>query len=139
MAGFGEEGIQYTFSRKTFVAKPWTPVLRLLKENADTFLPDGQLYNYALVHLYKDGTHSISPHKDDEKDLDPLSPIVSFSFGEERKIIFRRKGYKKSEMNLEHGSVLVMKPPTNAFWTHEIPKQKNVVDARINVTFRRIF
>ncbi|CAL1301870.1 unnamed protein product [Larinioides sclopetarius] len=138
MAAYGDPGTKYKFSGRTFVARPWTKALRRLKKVAESHLPPGCRFNFAVVNRYDDGLDSIGPHKDDEVDLDPNFPIVSFSFGSERTFVFKRAGYEKHALKLKSGSVLVMKPPTNQFWTHEIPKQKRVKTARINVTFRKI-
>ena len=45
---------------------------------------------------------------------------------------------KKLKINLEHGSLLIMKGTTQHFWKHQIPKTAKPVDTRINLTFRTI-
>ncbi|GBO07461.1 DNA oxidative demethylase ALKBH2 [Araneus ventricosus] len=93
--------------------------------------------NYVFINRYENGLDYLGFHKDDEKDMDSNFPIVTFSFGIKRDIIFKRKKYKNVKIPLEHGSMLVMYPPTNQFWYHGIPKRKKVKDVRISLTFRR--
>jgi alkylated DNA repair dioxygenase AlkB len=40
------------------------------------------------------------------------------------------------KINLEHGSLLVMKGETQHFWKHQIPKTAKSIGSRINLTFR---
>lgn len=109
-------------------------------------------FNIVLIILvlftrYKDGLDHMGEHRDDEKELDPLSPIASVSLGAARDFIFRHKdtrGKQSSKhidpvkLQLAHGSLLLMNPPTNRFWYHSLPIRKKVVTPRINLTFRRI-
>jgi len=37
---------------------------------------------------------------------------------------------------LTNGSLIVMLGDTQIYWKHSIPKETNVTDARINLTFR---
>jgi alkylated DNA repair dioxygenase AlkB len=39
---------------------------------------------------------------------------------------------------LEHGSLLIMKDATQRNWLHSLLKSKNIVQPRINLTFRTI-
>uniref|UniRef100_A0A915HLM9 Fe2OG dioxygenase domain-containing protein n=1 Tax=Romanomermis culicivorax TaxID=13658 RepID=A0A915HLM9_ROMCU len=86
-------------------------------------------------------------HRDNEPDLDPEAPIASLTVGHARDFILRYS--KKRDTNddqvlkltLENGSLLIMKPPTNNFWYHSIPKRKKITSTtgpRINFTFRKI-
>ena len=78
-------------------------------------------------------------HSDDEKELDPQSPIASLSLGSTRKFTFRHKKDKSTaSLFLENGSALIMHPPTQQFWQHALLKTKTIHTSRINLTFRRI-
>lgn len=86
-------------------------------------------------------------HRDDERELDPLCPIASVSLGAARDFIFRhrdargkqsRRHIEPVKLELAHGSLLLMNPPTNTFWYHSLPARKKVLLPRINLTFRRI-
>jgi alkylated DNA repair dioxygenase AlkB len=67
--------------------------------------------------------------------------IGSLSLGTERKFSFRHKrksgGYPIS-IQLENGSLLVMKGATQTFWQHSVPKTAKITTPRINLTFRTI-
>lgn len=41
-------------------------------------------------------------------------------------------------MTLEHGSLLLMNPPTNQVWYHSLPPRKACPGVRVNLTFRRM-
>lgn len=86
-------------------------------------------------------------HRDDEKELDPLCPIASVSLGAARDFIFRHRDARGKQscrqiepvkLELAHGSMLLMNPPTNTFWYHSLPVRRKVLLPRINLTFRRI-
>lgn len=96
---------------------------------------------------YKDGQDHMGEHRDDEKELDPLCPIASVSLGAARDFIFRHRDARGKQscrqiepvkLELAHGSLLLMNPPTNTFWYHSLPVRKKVLLPRINLTFRRI-
>uniref|UniRef100_A0A665UUD8 AlkB homolog 2, alpha-ketoglutarate-dependent dioxygenase n=1 Tax=Echeneis naucrates TaxID=173247 RepID=A0A665UUD8_ECHNA len=97
--------------------------------------------------LYKDGQDHMGEHRDDEKELDPICPIASVSLGAARDFIFRHRDARGKQssrqiepvrLELAHGSLLLMNPPTNTFWYHSLPVRKKVLLPRINLTFRRI-
>jgi alkylated DNA repair dioxygenase AlkB len=79
-------------------------------------------------------------HSDDEKSLGKNNTIASLSLGAERKFLFKHKQTKQIvSLLLEHGSLLVMKEATQSNWLHSLPKSKDLIDSRINLTFRTIF
>lgn len=41
-------------------------------------------------------------------------------------------------IKLQHGSVLLMNPPTNEIWYHSLPTRKKILGSRINLTFRKM-
>lgn len=100
-----------------------------------------------LSTRYKDGQDHMGEHRDDEKELDPLSPIASVSLGAARDFIFRHRDARGKpvhrqidpvKLELAHGSLLLMNSPTNTFWYHSLPVRKKILLPRINLTFRRI-
>lgn len=145
-AAFGDVGLSYSFSGVKVHAKPWTPCLLELKRCVEDV--SGESFNFVLVNRYKDGSHYIGEHRDDEADLCPKSTIASLSFGQERDFIFRhkdtrgknakRKDIPPVKLALAHGSLLLMKHPTNSNWYHSLPLRKKVAGCRINLTFRRM-
>ncbi|CAL1301047.1 unnamed protein product [Larinioides sclopetarius] len=133
---YGDKNLTYTFAGNTLPTKPLIPILVKILEEANKFLKDGS-FNYILINRYKDGQDKIGSHRDNETDMDPNSSIVTFSFGAERTMIFKRPNFNSVKIPLKNGSVLAMNPPTNEFWYHEIPREKRIKDVRISLTFRK--
>ena len=84
-------------------------------------------------------------HRDDEKDLVLKSPIASLSLGQHRDFVFKHRDARGAiatrkiptiTKELEHGSLLMMRYPTNQYWYHSLPKRKKAPGVRINMTFR---
>ncbi|GBL95041.1 DNA oxidative demethylase ALKBH2 [Araneus ventricosus] len=123
VSAYGDENLTYTFSGNTLPTEPLIPILIKILKEANKFLKEVS-FNYMLINRYKDGHDKIGSHKDNEKDMDPDSSIVTFSFGAERTMIFKRPNFNTVKILLKNGSVLVMNPPTNEFWYHEIPREK---------------
>merc|ERR1711953_738374 len=129
VAAFGDNGIKYTYSRRTLAASPWTPTLLKTK------------YNFVLVNKYQNGEHNMGFHADDEDEIDQSTPICSVSLGASRDFTFLPKlnNDDKLTIALHDGTVLFMTEPTQKYWKHAIPKRRKVKTPRINLTFRRIF
>lgn len=137
VAWHGDKPYRYTYSHSTKTALPWTPKLAGLK--AEVEAASGTLYNCCLLNLYHSGETGMAWHADDEKELQPEGAIASVSLGPERRFIFRHKADKeKCEIGLAHGSLLVMRGPTQTHWEHSLPVMKRVTSPRINLTFRTI-
>lgn len=95
-------------------------------------------FNSILVNLYQDGTQSMGWHADDEPELGPDVSIASLSVGAERELRFRHRHDKdlRLAISLEHGSLLMMYPPLQEYWLHELPKRRSITEPRINFSFR---
>ncbi|WHF50419.1 alpha-ketoglutarate-dependent dioxygenase AlkB [Chryseobacterium gotjawalense] len=137
VAWYGEENFEYTYSKTTKNALPWTVELVQLKQLVEE--KTGEQFNSCLLNLYHDGSEGMAYHSDGEKDLKKNGAIASLSFGAERKFSFKHKTTKdKIELVLENGSLLVMKAQTQSFWLHRLPPTKKIFSPRINLTFRTI-
>lgn len=137
VAWFGEKEFEYTYSKRTKKAKLWSPELLALKEKCEEF--SGEKYNSCLLNLYHDGSEGMAYHSDGEKDLKKNGAIASLSFGTERKFSFKHKiSGERIDIQLENGSLLVMKGATQKHWLHRLPPTKKVDSPRINLTFRTI-
>ena len=137
VAWYGDQPYDYTYSNSTKKALPWTPALRELKEMAENLT--NETYNSCLLNLYHTGEEGMGWHTDNEKELKRNGAIASYSFGAERKFVFKHKTTKEMvELLLDHGSLLVMKGATQNHWLHRLPPTKKVGSARINLTFRTI-
>lgn len=136
-AWYGDEGYAYTYSNTTKQALPWTPELVDLKKLTENLC--GVKFNSCLLNLYHDGNEGMAWHSDDEKSLGRNTTIASLSFGAERKFSFKHKDLGQTiAVDLEHGSLLVMKDATQTHWLHRLNKSTKVKQPRINLTFRTI-
>ncbi|XP_068896845.1 DNA oxidative demethylase ALKBH2-like isoform X2 [Tenebrio molitor] len=145
-AAYGDDGTLYHFSGNTIPAKPWTPLLKSVKDLIKEVT--GFDYNFVLINRYRNGNDHIGEHKDNEAELDKNTPIASLSFGQQRLFVLkhqdaRKKGTAKRnvppvKVELQHGSLLLMNPPTNSYWYHSLPSKKSAPGVRINMTFRKI-
>ena len=99
-------------------------------------------FNCVLLNLYRDGQDSMGWHSDDEPELGPDPSVASLSLGATRRFQLRRRRDRRTrvDLDLRHGSLLVMGPPTQAHWQHAVPKRPKASGAgpRVNLTFRYI-
>lgn len=137
VAWYGDKPFNYTYSKTTKSALPWTNELLELKELIEN--KTGETFNSCLLNLYHSGEEGMAWHSDGEKDLKKNGAIASLSFGAERKFMFKHKVTKQNvSVQLEKGSLLVMKGETQTHWLHRLPPTKKVKIPRINLTFRTI-
>jgi alkylated DNA repair dioxygenase AlkB len=82
----------------------------------------------------------MSWHSDDEPELGKNPMIASVSLGGTRRFSGKHKIHKNLKFNIDltSGSLLLMKGETQHFWQHQIPKTSQVVEPRINLTFRMV-
>nr|WQM87195.1 alkylated DNA repair [Marseillevirus cajuinensis] len=146
--GFGaSEKLSYSFTGVKIPAKIWPPFLEKLALRLHRHLVENSVLeegapppNYVLVNKYVDGEHHIGWHSDKETDLMEGYPIVSVSLGARRDFCLRlvNNHKHKKTISLGNGDVLVMLPGMQKVWQHCLPKRKNVVEPRYNLTFRWI-
>ena len=137
VAWYGDKPFEYTYSKTTKSALPWTKELLELKEIIEN--KTGEKFNSCLLNLYHNGDEGMAWHSDGEKDLKKNGSVGSLSFGAERKFLFKHKKTKQTvSVYLEKGSLLVMKGTTQINWLHRLPPTKKVKKPRINLTFRII-
>ena len=135
VAWYGDRNFEYTYSKRTRHALPWTNELLELKKIADKICDT--TFNSCLLNLYHNGEEGMAWHSDDEKTLEKDSSIASFSFGAERKFYLKhRKSGDTISLLLENGSLLEMKGTTQTNWLHCLPKSKRIKKPRVNLTFR---
>ena len=137
VAWYGDMDYEYTYSKNTKRALPWTEELLKLKSIAEEKAKEK--FNSCLLNLYHDGDEGMGWHSDAEKELKKDGPIGSISFGAERKFVFKHKETKETiSLILEHGSLLLMKGTTQTNWVHRLPPTRLIIKPRINLTFRNI-
>lgn len=133
-ASYGDDGVTYRYSGTENVALPWTPTLLEIKEKIESRL--GR-YNYCFLNRYRSGQDSIGMHADNEPEMGPI--IGSLSLGATRRFRIRHNTSKESmSFHVGNGTLIIMAGTTQQFWKHEIPKTKEPVGERINLTFRQI-
>jgi len=127
----------YTYSGIQMKPNPWTPELLEIKNKVEEYVK--WTFNSVLLNYYRDGKDSVSWHSDDEEELGKNPTIASISFGETRKFSIKHKNKDlKNDFNLSNGSLVIMSGSFQHNWQHCIPKTKEQVDKRINLTFRNI-
>lgn len=137
VAWYADQPYTYTYSNVTKTAQPWFSLLLELKDLVERACNEN--FNSCLLNLYSNGSEGMAWHCDAEKDLKRNGTIASLSFGAERKFSLKHKCTKeKIDVNLEHGSLIVMRGKTQSNWLHSIPKTKKVDTPRVNLTFRQI-
>jgi len=135
---FGNEGKPYAYSNIVMNPHPWNPLLMFIKNKIEEICLEN--FTTVLLNYYRDGKDSNGWHADNEKELGRNPVIASISFGAERFFHLQHNTLKgqKLKINLEHGSLLLMKGSTQHFWKHQIPKTSKIIGPRINLTFRII-
>ena len=134
---YGDNDKPYSFSGIKLNPHPWNKELLDIKNLIEPICE--VKFNSVLLNLYRDGNDSISWHTDAEKELGLNPVIASVNFGATRKFQLRHIHTKeKLEIELTHGSLLVMKGQLQHYWQHQVPKTSKVVGERINLTFRVI-
>ncbi|MFA6083178.1 alpha-ketoglutarate-dependent dioxygenase AlkB [Mucilaginibacter sp.] len=137
-AWYGDNSKTYAFSGKKYDPYPWTKELLFIKARVDAAC--GIIFNSVLLNLYRNGNDSVAWHADDEPELGVNPLIASVSFGQPRRFDVRHKqNHKlKHSVELENGSLLIMKGDLQHNWEHQIPKSAKAAKERINLTFRVI-
>ena len=135
---FGNEGKPYSYSNIVMQPNSCNPLLMFIKNEIEEICEEN--FTTVLLNYYRDGKDSNGWHADNEKELGRNPVIASVSFGAERSFHLQHNTIKeqKLKINLEHGSLLIMKGSTQHFWKHQIPKTTAAIGPRINLTFRII-
>jgi len=142
----GDPGATYAYSGLCHQPLPWTPPLQALRQRLEAFL--GWRFNSLLLNRYRHGLDRMGWHADDEPELPPKHPIASLSLGASRSLRFRPhpsapgrqasqgQGLGPLSLELSDGDLLVMDPPTQRHWQHELPIRRRIQAERLNLTFR---
>ncbi|TWR27123.1 alpha-ketoglutarate-dependent dioxygenase AlkB [Mucilaginibacter achroorhodeus] len=137
-AWYGDNEKTYAYSGNKYFPMPWTPELLKIKQRVDE--ASGIRFNSVLLNYYRNGNDSVAWHADDEPELGRNPIIASVSFGQARRFDIRHKEDHKlrHSVELENGSLLIMKGDLQHNWEHRVPKSTKAVKERINLTFRVI-
>ncbi len=98
----------------------------------------GVAFTNAGLNLYRDGHDSVAPHNDHLYEIVEGYPIALLSLGATRRMTIRSKTRPRRvlDVDLEHGSLLVMSYETQRYYDHGVPKVAAAVGARISLAFR---
>lgn len=139
-----EPGCRYRYSGLEQRIEPWHPAVLTLIDQLELLC--GWRFNAVLLNLYRDGRDAMGWHADDEPELDAAAPIASLSLGASRSFRLRPKPGERlpdtgspaaaRTLELGHGDLLVMDPPTQRHWQHALPRRLRVHQPRLNLTFR---
>lgn len=137
-AWYADAGIHYAYSGGQEPRNDWIPPLLEIKQRVEQTV--GSRFNGALLNLYRDGSDSVGWHSDNETSLGDKPVIASVSLGAPRRFRLQHKKHKRESVgiDLEPGSVLVMRGETQRHWRHQLPKTRRPVGPRINITFRHV-
>ena len=136
-AWYGDNDKPYSFSGITLQPIPWNTEILEIKRKIE---PEAKVtFNSVLLNLYRNGNDSISWHTDAEPELGKNPVIASVNFGATRKFQLKHiKTGERREIELEHGSLLIMQGELQHYWQHQVPKTNKIIGERINLTFRVI-
>lgn len=135
----GDEASNYGYSGVRLTPCPWHQTVKIIHDRIADL--SGNTYNSALINYYRDGQDSVAWHADNEDELGDTPVIASVSFGAERVFEIkqnRQTPAKKYKLVLRHGSLLIMGSTMQRHCLHQLPKEKGLTEARINLTFRNI-
>ena len=134
----GDPDASYLYSGTRFEPRPWPAALQPLRERLSREL--GVDFNSVLANRYRDGADCMGWHSDAEPELGPAPVIASVSLGAVRRFVLKHRSApdRKLALELPHGSLLVMRGPTQRHYRHALPRTARPVAERINLTFRRI-
>lgn len=137
ICSYGDEGVSYKYSGSIYASLPWTPTLLEIKARIEAFQTVQGVYNYCLLNLYRNGSDSMGWHADNEPEMGDT--IGSLSLGATRKFRIRHNTTRET-MTFEpgNGTLIIMSGTMQRFWQHEVPKTKEPVGERINLTFRKV-
>jgi alkylated DNA repair dioxygenase AlkB len=98
----------------------------------------GAPFNAAGLNFYRDHRDSVAPHNDHLYEIVEGYPIALVSLGAARRMTIRTKTRPRRnfDLDLEHGSLLIMSYTTQRNYDHGIPKSKEPLGPRISVAFR---
>ena len=132
-----DPGIKYSYSNNLLETRSWTSLLSDIRAKIELCLDFS--FNSVLVNWYRNGEDHVGWHADNERELGEQPFIVSLTFGAERLFEFRhKKSLESGRLLLRSGALLIMRPDFQHHWLHSVPIEKNLLEGRINLTFRKV-
>jgi alkylated DNA repair dioxygenase AlkB len=134
---YGDAHAVYTYSGTAYKALPWTEELVAVRHRVEQAA--AAPFNSVLLNCYRDAQDSMGFHADDEPELGTNPIVPSISLGASRRFVLRHNQSRKTlEMDLTHGSLLIMAGTLQHHWQHALPKVSVAAGERINLTFRQL-
>lgn len=139
VAYYGDEHACYRYSGVWHQPMNWTPLLLTIKQRLEQSFQTP--INSVLCNLYRNGHDAMGWHSDNEAELGSEPTIFSLSLGATRFFDYRRKDDHtiKHRIELNNGSLVIMRGQFQALWQHQVPRQKRISAPRINLTFRYVY
>ena len=99
-------------------------------------------YNVCFLNYYKNEKQHLGSHSDDSPEMDKNHSITVISFGAEREIWVKEKGFSgnipaEDKFLLNDGSLFIMPSGYQEKYLHKIPKWDKPCGGRISLTFRK--
>jgi len=137
-AWHGDPNAVYAYSNIAMDPEPWSAPLGEIRDLVE--IETGVRFNSVLCNLYRNGRDGVAWHSDDEAELGGRPVIASISLGDTRTFQLRHRTRPdlRHQIDLPHGSLLIMRGPTQHHWKHQVPKTARPVGARINLTYRTV-
>lgn len=120
----------------------FTPTILKIKQAAEEWynskFSQKVVFNVCLLNYYEDGSQRIGWHADREE-VGRTTPIASISLGATRQFLIRGKEHgvqDRVSLFLTNGSLVIMENVCQLKYLHSVPKESDVTEGRINLTFR---
>ena len=130
--------VAYTYSNFVHPPCPMPEWIAEIRDRASE--ASGLALDSVICNFYRHGRDSVSWHSDDDFVAGAHSGIASVSFGASRRLDFRPKKALTPEyqIELETGSLVVMRPGAQRDWLHAVQKLPTAEAAgpRVNLNFR---
>jgi len=127
----------YRYSGQTLPPRQFTPTIERLLERVCERAGVG--FNHMLANRYRDGRDSMGWHADDEAELGGDPVVATVSLGATRRFALKPRlstDGRGQVLDLGSGSLVIMGGTCQRHYVHGIPRQADVRDERISLTFR---
>lgn len=115
-------------------AFPWTGIMKKLRERIEKHLD--KEFEVAMCLFYPNGNY-FAPFHTDQQTSGYKTILPSISLGEVRRFSFKEnESSEVYNLDLAHGSLLVMGDHCQNRYMHSLPKNTKYKHGRINITFR---
>lgn len=136
---YGENGLRYKYSGFNLRAKPWTPVLSVLRDFVNKLC--GQDYNVCFITRYENGKDCLNFCTDMDSNVETEPGTCYLSLGASRDFIFRNKGFVADQsftIRLGNGALIKASPPTDDCYSVGIPQRPLISEPTLNLAFKRV-